>query len=62
MFGYVAWMQGGQFATIYFGLLTVIISMDNTSERRTQRQIDLVVELIREIQNDKNGNKQLIAK
>jgi hypothetical protein len=52
-YGFVAAMQGIKFLIVYLGVLVVIFMIHGIIERRHQQQMNLIVELIEELQKQK---------
>ena len=50
LYGIIAALQGTQFFVLYCGVLVVVFMLHSFSEQRTRKQIDLVVELVRELE------------
>jgi len=48
-YGVVAALEGRQYFLVYCGVLTVVFLLQSASEKRTRKQIDLLVELVREL-------------
>jgi hypothetical protein len=50
LYGMIAWLQGPQFFMLYCGTMVVVLTFHDISRRRTQVQVDLILELLREQQ------------
>lgn len=50
LYGIIAVMEGGKFFAVYCGVSVVVFMLQSFSEQRTRKQIDLLVELIRELE------------
>ena len=50
LYGIIAAIQGTQFFLLYCGVLVVVFMLQSFSEQRTRKQIDLLVELVRELE------------
>lgn len=53
LYGFIAAHQGTQFLFVYCGILVVVFMLQGFSEQRTRRQIDLLVQLVKELENKK---------
>lgn len=56
LYGFIAHNQGSPFFILYCGVLVIVFMLHSFSERRTCRQIDLLVQLVRELENKSNDN------
>jgi ABC-type bacteriocin/lantibiotic exporter with double-glycine peptidase domain len=54
-FGGIMWSNGRPYGFVYVAALTVTVLLHDISERRTRRQIDLVLALLREQQKTKDS-------
>ena len=46
MFGLIIWQNGRSYAVVFFAALTVSFTLHSISERRSRREIDLVLTLL----------------
>ena len=46
LYGMVAWLQGPQFFLFYCGTMVAVLTFHDISRRRTQVQVDLILELL----------------
>ncbi|HTV43347.1 MAG TPA: hypothetical protein VMF08_22485 [Candidatus Sulfotelmatobacter sp.] len=53
LYGIIAAIQGTQFFLVYCGILVVVFMLQGFSEQRTRRQIDLLVQLVKELEKKK---------
>ena len=56
LYGCIAALQGTQFFILYCGVLVVVFMLQGFSERRTRRQIDLLVQLARELEKKRHDD------
>lgn len=54
LYGIVAALQGTQFFILYCGVLVVVFMLQGLSEKRTRKQIDLLVQLVQELERKKS--------
>jgi|WetSurMetagenome_2_1015567.scaffolds.fasta_scaffold1195780_1 hypothetical protein len=53
LYGIVAALQGAQFLIVYCGVLVVIFMFQGFGEKRTRKQVDLLVQLVQELEKKK---------
>lgn len=53
LYGYIAHSQGSEFFILYCGVLAVFFLFRSASERRTRQQVDLLVQLARELEKQR---------
>jgi hypothetical protein len=51
-YGAIAWLQGGKFLLLYLGIMVIVFMLHEMSLRRVERQIDSVIETLRELQQE----------
>jgi hypothetical protein len=51
-YGGIAWIQGEKFLMLYLGITVVVFMLHEMSVRRVERQIDSVLDTLRELQKD----------
>jgi hypothetical protein len=51
-YGVIAWHQGENFLMLYLGMMVVVFMLHDMSVRRVERQIDSVLDTLRELQKD----------
>src|SRR5262249_50718742 len=49
-YGITAAFQGSQFLLLYCGVLVVVFALHGLNEKRTRKQIDLLVQIVRELE------------
>ena len=52
-YGFIAALQGTQFFILYCGVLVVVLMLQGFSEQRTRKQVDLLVQLVQELEKQK---------
>jgi hypothetical protein len=55
-YGFIAALQGTQFLMLYLGVMVVVCMYQSFSEQRNNRQIDLLVQIIRELAEHRRHN------
>ena len=56
LYGFIAALQGMQFLILYCGILVVIFMFQGFNEERNRGQIDLLVQLVRELEKKSHDN------
>src|SRR5689334_21728647 len=56
LYGMMAWLHGPQLFMLYCGTMVVVLAFHDISRRRTQVQVDLILELLREKQKSKHDD------
>ena len=51
-YGGIAWIQGEKFLMLYLGIMVIVFMLHEMSVRRVERQIDSVLDSLRELQKD----------
>ena len=55
-YGAIAVSQGTEFAMQFFGMLVIVFAVQETNDRRARKQVDLIVDLIREVEKKNRGD------
>lgn len=55
-YGAIAVSQGDEFAMQFFGMLVIVFAVQAANDERARKQLDLIVDLIREVEKKNRGD------